>query len=93
MSKMSTSVVADYIATSVNSIEDVRYIQQLLQIRLSTIRHMKRVELTVGSKVKFSNKRVTYTGELIKIMQKNAHVRQENTATVWRVPITILEAV
>lgn len=50
-------------------------------------------QLGRGARVKWNGRWGPATGTLMRILRKNAEVKETNTGMIWRVPMQMLEAV
>lgn len=89
---MDNSKVYDVLMSQVKTIEDVRFVQELLRTKMASIRTTKRYTLKSGDSVKFTSRGMSYSGVIEKIKVKNAVVFDLKSMTRWNVPLTILEA-
>jgi hypothetical protein len=89
---MDNSKVYDVLMSQVKTIEDVRFVQELLRTKMASIRTTKRYTLKSGDPVKFTSRGMSYSGVIEKIKVKNAVVFDLKSMTRWNVPLTILEA-
>lgn len=89
---MDNSKVYDVLMSQVKTIEDVRFVQELLRTKMASIRTTKRFSLKSGDQVKFTYRGMNYSGVIEKVKVKNAEVVDLKNMTRWNVPLTILEA-
>ena len=71
---------------------EINSVIQMIKNRRTELSMVAGSKLSVGQKVQFSGRGMTYNGILEKINQKTAIVSEKNSPKRWKVSISMLEA-
>ena len=71
---------------------EINSVIQMIKNRRTELSMVAGSKLSVGQKVQFSGRGMTYNGILEKINQKTAIVVEKNSSRRWKVSISMLEA-
>ena len=71
---------------------EINSVIQMIKNRRTELSMVAGSKLSVGQKVQFSGRGMTYNGILEKINQKTAIVVEKNSSRRWKVSINMLEA-
>ena len=71
---------------------EINSVIQMIKNRRTELSMVAGSKLSVGQKVQFSGRGMTYNGILEKINQKTAIVNEKNSTKRWKVSISMLEA-
>ena len=72
--------------------QEINSVIQMIKNRRTALSMVAGSKLSVGQKVQFSGRGMTYNGILEKINQKTAIVSESNSPKQWKVSISMLKA-
>ena len=89
--------MSKYLNNALNAIKmmnnsEINSVIQMIKNRRTELSMVAGSKLSVGQKVQFSGRGMTYNGILEKINQKTAIVVEKNSSRRWKVSISMLEA-
>lgn len=81
--------VAAFVLTEATD-DQIRALQEAIKMRQNQLSRKNVFKLRSGDVVSFTARGREVKGQVVKVLQKNVHVKEAGTLTVWRVPASML---